>query len=531
MSFGILRRSAASALLAGIPALIHAELEIHPQHFGASVDYGQVVSSNDFKKQPITRTGAYTAVGATWDETFDMYLGMGGLFWYALPEKNFKDRLLLSGFGVGRAEAVYNFGSKDAPSAKLHMGLFDHKYNPDAKNLGEYLFRSGAYPGYIWTGGWSYVNSASYLAQGFRFELPTFGGMVKHDFGLYMERNISPTHDFSPSYVVTVKPSPAFEFGAGVVWQNGLSLRGDSVLAPELRLNGYNRNTKLPLSVADRDAPGYERGSPYRIPLSSADELAPDGRPWRTAIPDAYTDPVTGYRYVWDAEKLGDGISRANTYNGTPNSQLDYYSFKAFKAMARASLDVGTLFSGMKPDDFKVYAEWSWLGIQNQPYYYDKPMERMPVMFGLNLPTFGLLEVLNVEVDYRKSVFQNTLDLAWNDRVPIPLSGLSESPLTYRETGRQEFVNEAMASDGLTLAAADSVFSAQLSEKEAAATENAWHWSVYAKRKIIEGVSITGQVASDHLRHFDIVFGTPSYKPATQKTKDWYYVLRVEFGI
>ncbi len=531
MSFGILRRSAASALLAGIPALIHAELEIHPQHFGASVDYGQVVSSNDFKQQPITRSGAYTAVGATWDESFDMYLGMGGLFWYALPEKNFKDRLLLSGFGVGRAEAVYSFGSKDNPAARLHMGLFDHKYNPDAKNLGEYLFRSGAYPGYLWTGGWSYVNSASYLAQGFRLDLPTFDGKVTHEFGLYMERNISPTHDFSPSYLVTVKPSSAFEFGAGVVWQNGLSLRGDSVLAPELRINAYNKTTKLPLSVADRNAPGYERGSPYRIPLEKADELAPDGQTWRAIIENGNPDPVTGYRYVWDVEKIGDGTSRLGTYNGTPNSQLDYYSFKALKAMARASLDVGTFISGMKPNDFKVYAEWSWLGIQNQPFYYDKPMERMPVMFGLNLPTFGLLEVLNVEVDYRKSVFQNTLNLAWNERLPLPLASKSESPFTYRESGRQAFVSELMASEGMAQATADSLFSAELGERQTAASENAWHWSIYAKRKIIEGVSITGQVASDHLRHFDIVFASPSYTPATQKTKDWYYVVRVEFGI
>lgn len=513
MNFSMLRRSAAWVCLAGLPASIQAELEIHPQNFGASVDYGQVVNSDENlpANQPITRSGAYLAMSATWDEKLDVYLGMGGLFWYALPEKNFRDRLLLSGFGVGQAEGVYKFGEPENPSAKLHMGLFNYKYNPDAKNLGEYLFRSGAYPGYVWTGGWSFVNSASYQAQGFLLNLPTLGGKVSHDFALYMERNISPTHDLSPAYLVTVKPASAFEFGGGLLWQNGLSLRGDSVLAPRSRLNAYYKsgpNADIPLSLTDRNKPGYEAGDTAIVP-------AGDSR---------IGQPIAG-RFILD---------RPATYvdaagNGTPNSQLGFYSFKAIKAMAKASVDLGSL-AGMQPNDFKFYFEWAWLGIQNQPFYYDKPSERMPIMFGLNIPTFGLLEVLNVELDYRKSVYQNTLALAWAQRLPIPIASQSDDPLTYREAGRRLYVEDAVA-QGQTQAFADSAFTAELGQKNTTATENALHWSVYAKRKISEGISITGQVASDHLRHFDIVFATPSNTPATQRTKDWYYVVRVEFGI
>ena len=85
--------------------------------------------------------------------------------------------------------------------------------------------------------------------------------------------------------------------------------------------------------------------------------------------------------------------------------------------------------------------------------------------------------------------------------------------------------------EGLPCSAADSAFSAELAKKNQAAKDNAWHWSVYAKRKLFENVSLTAQVASDHLRHFNIVFATPSATPATLRTKDWYYVMRVEFGI
>lgn len=530
MNLTILRPTIASLLLAGLPGMLHAELEIHPEIYGASVDYGQIINSSvkALNDQAITRSSAFLAPSATLDERFDINLGVGGVFWYALPEKNFRDRLLLSGFGLGQAEGVYSFGDPKDPSAKLHMGLFNYKYNPDANDLGEYLFRSGAYPGYIWTGGWSYLNSASYTAQGFLLTIPTMGGKVTHDIGLFMERNISPTHDLSPTYLVTVKPSPAFEFGAGLVWQNGISFRGDSVLAPEMRLNAYNKSTKVPLSLSDRDAPGYERGSKYRIPLSQADAPSPNGQTWREAIEGAYKDPETGLRYVWDSENLGPGVN-AITYNGTPESQLDYYTFKAFKATARASVDLGVL-SGIKPNDFKAYFEWAWLGIQNQPFYYDKPMERMPLMFGLNIPTFGILDKFNVEVEYRKSVFTNTIDQAWNQRLPLPVESQTDDPLTYREAGRKVYTSELVA-QGQTQKDADSIFTSALNKRESAASENAWHWAVYAKRHITNGLSLTAQVASDNLRHFDIVFATPSPTPATLKTKDWYYVIRLDFGI
>jgi hypothetical protein len=154
----------------------------------------------------------------------------------------------------------------------------------------------------------------------------------------------------------------------------------------------------------------------------------------------------------------------------------------------------------------------------------------MPMMFGLNIPTFGLLDAFGVEVEYRKSVFQNTLNLAWYQRLPIPIASQGDEPLTYREAGRRLYVSDAVA-QGQPQPYADSVFSAELASKEKIASEDAWHWSVYAKRKIIEGVNITAQVASDHLRHFDIVFATPSSIPATQRTRDWYYVVRLEFGI
>ena len=43
MTVSNLRRTGALVLLAGAHGLLHAELEIHPNHFGAAVDFGQVM--------------------------------------------------------------------------------------------------------------------------------------------------------------------------------------------------------------------------------------------------------------------------------------------------------------------------------------------------------------------------------------------------------------------------------------------------------------------------------------------------------
>jgi hypothetical protein len=46
-------------------------------------------------------------------------------------------------------EGSYSFGDPDRPFLRLGAGIFPYKYNPDVRNLGEYLFRTGTYPGFM----------------------------------------------------------------------------------------------------------------------------------------------------------------------------------------------------------------------------------------------------------------------------------------------------------------------------------------------------------------------------------------------
>ena len=85
-----------------------------------------------------------------------------------------------------------------------------------------------------------------------KLQVPLFGGAVTNDFTLFMERDaIVPIHDFSPGWVMTAKAGSALEFGAGAVWQNGLSLTPDR-LAPKIRDNAYSTVTKMPVMGAER---------------------------------------------------------------------------------------------------------------------------------------------------------------------------------------------------------------------------------------------------------------------------------------
>jgi hypothetical protein len=436
-----------------------ADLVVNPKKVGTSIDFGQILTHDDaedkYDKQAITRTGVYLTASGVHDERLLVTVTLGGLFWYPLPELPNPSRLVRFGPGVGEAKAVYSFGDVANPSAKLTFGFFPYKYNSDAANLGEYLHRSGTYPGYIWTGGWSYLDAASYTAQGIHFQMQSLKGMITHDLTLFMERDFTPLHDFSPGYSLTARPMPFLELGAGVVWQNAISLDSKR-LAPKVQENAYSKTTNMPVF-------------------------------------GAASDPDT--------------VRRALTLADDSTGNVGYYTFRGFKTMARASVDLGMLLGSdaIKAGDFKVYSEVALLGVENQPFYYEDPLERMPVMLGLNIPTLGLLDRLAVEVEYYKSRFPNSIYYPYDSQlgIPLPMDG-GGNPYNYTD----EMVD---------------------ANPDAFKKDN-WKWSVYATRRITEGLGFTVQVASDHLRHINAEV-KPSNEPSTIQPDDLYYVVRLNFEL
>jgi len=77
--------------------------------------------------------------------------------------------------------------------------------------------------------------------------------------------------------------------------------------------------------------------------------------------------------------------------------------------MGRAALDLGFLLpeGSRSPEDLRLYAEASVLGWGNQIYFFEKRSQRMPIMFGVNVPTFRLLDVLSVQAEYYDAPFND----------------------------------------------------------------------------------------------------------------------------
>ena len=479
---------AAGLALAAASGAQASDLVVNPKQVGASVDFGQIVKGEPLGTQPsdgqpLTRTGVFLTSSGTYDRKLELRMTIGGLFWYPLPESPTPERIVRFGPGVGQVQGIYSFGDPENPSAKLQFGLFPYKYS-ESMNLGEYLYRSGTYPGSLWSGGWSYLNAANYMAQGAHFNLPTFGGTLVHDFTLFMERDIEPTNDLSPGYMVTYKPTGFFEAGAGVVWSHALTVNTKR-LSPKNSQNAYVKSTGAPVQsltvVCSSNNPSVQ--------ALCADQDTARGR-------DSWT--------AWAACDVdNDGKPDANG----DCSDIGYYTFRGFKTSARASLDIGMLLNQdrIQPGQFKLYGEIALLGVEDQPFYYEDKSERMPMMLGISLPTLGLLDQLSVEGEYHKSRFKNTVGLLYDREVPVPLKDASgDNPYSYSD---------------IAVAADESKF-----------TQDDIKWSVYARRQITEGVTLHAQAASDHLRHFGPEV-KPTESPVTRTPSQWYYVLRLDFGI
>lgn len=354
-----------------------AEAVREPIQTSVSFDVGEIANSSfdEADQQWIQRTGITITQGVLVGDRVRLVVGVGGMFFNSYPENITVayQHSLKFGPGVSQAQSIIKLGDVTNPWGSLRLGLIPYKYNPDAKNLGEYLLRSSAYPNALFTGGYNIINSASTLVQGAVFEAKT--GPVTHDFVVAIERDYEPAGDITPSYLVSYKPHPAIELGAGITLAHLISVK------PSL--------------------------------------TTPKGAPKNGG------DPTNRYE--------------ADTVVTDPNdTTFSNYTFKATKLMARASVNLQTfLQTPFGPEDFKIYTEAALLGVKNYPFYYDNRWHRIPVMVGINLPTrfgsFKWLDQLSVEAEYRKADFTNSIAISYVDyTLPLPyLPSFSQDPHGY----------------------------------------------------------------------------------------------------
>lgn len=176
-----------------------------------------------------------------------------------------------------------------------------------------------------------------------------------------------------------------------------------------------------------------------------------------------------------------------------------YYSFKGTKLMGRFSIDPKRfLWSGFrsrcKAEDGKVFAEIAVLGVENQGDYYQKIIERIPVMFGINIPTFGVLSVLSCQFEYYETPYPNDYGTQLRyaqEGIPIPTTGQGDYTVAK---GSYKHDN--------------------------------WKWSVYARRFFGNNFALVGQVSRDHWRTNTFDKSYKETEEALTSPKDWYWAIK-----
>jgi hypothetical protein len=485
---------AASLLAAASISLAEDVIDRKPLAIGTKIETGQIVSgepdytSNDPDKFYLSQIGVNLTQEVTVNQRLEMKVGVGGVFYYSFPiiRGQAGSQGTKFGPGVSQAQALYKFGDPESPAAALRVGYFPFKYNPDARNLGEYLFRSMPYPTFVFTGGWSITDNAFIRAQGVQFTLNQFDGALRHDFLITSERDFRPQGDFTPAYLAEANVGP-FQFGAGVALFHFLPIEEKRVMPKDMTELSILRFRNLPAFTAvtnyrtgqpDADGPVVHPGGAIEMTVND----------WNNLLLEAESGPVFS----------SDPAQNAAILESVRAQPLDTVTIdmRGIKLMGRASFNPGSLMQAefLGRDAFKIYAEAALLGTRNQPGFFENRNERMPFMAGINLPTFRLLDALNLEVEYFPSSLPDNFDQLFDNNYPT----YNDYSLLFHNTRRNR--------------------------------QDDWKWSLYAAKSIATGFSVRAQVANDHFRTITILNNFTG-QSIMREPKNWYYVVTLNFGI
>jgi hypothetical protein len=503
-------------LSAALPAAAQAPgdtIERKPLVIGTKIETGQIVQGSkvdDFDPDDyyISQIGVSLTQEVVVNRRLNMKVGAGGVFYNSYPQiinSSGAGYGVKFGPGITQAQALYKFGDPGNPWGALRVGYFGYKYNPDAKNLGEYLFRAGAYPTFAVTGGWSIMDNAQAKLQGVELSLTQLDGALKHSFLLYNERDFRPPGDFTPAYIGEYTKGP-FQIGAGVSFYHYLPLK-DKETSPK------NPNTTV---YTFDNLPA----------INTVDPLTGDSLHYAANqhIVAGYGDIkgvlASGINPSWNSGSDADADSVLANY--APSS-VDYLTFKAVKLMGRASFSIQKLMpiAMLNPEDLKIYGEIDLLGVKNYPGIYDDRTERMPIMLGVNLPTFRLLNTLSFEVEYFKN--GNPDDMGSQQAKLNPGYAYNTvTKYTQDNGGGLGSVPNSSSQDYYTILLKDDFDNHR----------DDWKWTLYAVKQVTTGISVRGQVANDHFRAQDSYFtGYWNGPSMMRKPKDWYYVVSINLGI
>jgi hypothetical protein len=500
------------------------KVEMKPLHVGASLYFGQMFNIHDSlqdvqnfnPKVTLPYTSLWMIQEATVNERLHFTLGIAGTFWYPFPEDNNAGWTSYRTGGVAIAQAMgyYNFGDLEKPWLNISVGQQGYKYNPYAKNFGEYLFRSEAYPTTVRTGDWGAIDNAGAGIWGVAFKGHFLNGLLDNDLLLTLANERAPLHDISVTDIATLKFGKVFQLGGGVMFSRLVQI-DPAKSQPKTPQSGWFTWTaadqaRLSTYIKDQVAkdPTFLQNS------ADFTRKTVDGSGAEVNVVD--TTLVVGQNY-WAFSKRPLVQLLANKPDPADNlaiqdkisksDDIDYVSSRTIFLMGKASFDPKPLFGGeesMGPQDLVLYGETSVIGLDNYPVYYKSLKERMPIMFGFNFPTFHALDYLTVEAEYWNNPHINS------DYIPAFFRTLTPKSAD----GAQAEV----PSIGDPVYDKTATFAANHHEDD-------WKWTISAQKSF--GVwNIAAQYGTDHFRPLTGAF-RPSLTEAATTDDSRYYMIRL----
>ena len=179
-----------SLLLLGCGSALEAtdSLVLDRLDMNLKLDAGQIVNGFYVRKvefQPVNRNTVGLSERAKYGDAWEFNAGFEGILWWPFGASDLglppEQRTVRVEPRLSQAKARLNL-IPESNQAYVELGFFPYKYNPDARNLGEYLYRSGTYPGVVQTtDGLHLMDHAAYDAYGVHAHLSFFDGLLGQD--------------------------------------------------------------------------------------------------------------------------------------------------------------------------------------------------------------------------------------------------------------------------------------------------------------------------------------------------------------
>jgi hypothetical protein len=338
-----MRDGAAIVFLAAAAAGEGWAATLEPPRFFVNWEVGQIeeahpIDPNNIRvdKEIVHHAAVWTLQEARLSNRAKLFLGVGGAYYYVFPrapiatDPNVNSKR--SAFGLTDAHGEFKLVGAEAEEDHfllLKAGIFGYKYNPDAKNLGEYMFRTWTYPTIVYTGGLEVVNSAGVQLSG--LDLNTRLGIFSNDLMVTLQTEHAPIFGLSATDLISVKLG-ILTLGAGYMF--------DNFYHPDKKVLESHEDGNKWYAVAGAGAPGGTLPAGEKLAFKEYKDLRAGG-----------------------------------VLQGGDTLVVDsgYYSFAGQKAMVRASLDFGQLLPEwlVSPGDLRLYFESILLGVKNYPTYYE----------------------------------------------------------------------------------------------------------------------------------------------------------------